>query len=234
LNESIMSTRLGLAPMPNAAEEIMIARDIYLADLTGSRIHIAHISTKRGVELVRRAKNEGLNITCEVTPHQLILSDENVQGFDTNFKVNPPLRRPEDIEALKEALKDGTIDVIASDHSPFSIEEKDVEFNAAPFGITGLETMFGIIYTHIVREGVLPLGKALSLMSIQPRNILKLPVPEIKEGESANMTIFNPDKQVKVDRAKLKTLSKNTPFDGWTFYGPVKSVLNKGMLWISE
>ena len=130
-------------PIPNAAEEIMIARDISLAELTGGRIHIAHISTKRGIEMVRRAKNEGLNITCEVTPHHLLLSDEYLVGYDTNFKTNPPLRRHDDINALKEGLKDGTIDVIASDHSPYTIEEKDVEFNAAPFGIIGLETMFG-------------------------------------------------------------------------------------------
>lgn len=234
MNESIVSTRLGMTPMPNASEEIMIARDIYLADLTGGRIHIAHISTKGGVELVRRAKDQGLRITCEVTPHQLVLTDEHLAGYDSHFKVNPPLRRPEDVEALKEGLKDGTIDVIASDHSPYSIEEKDVEFDAAPFGIIGLETMFGIIYTHIVKEGVLSLEKALSLMVRQPRKILNVPVPVIKEGESANMTIFNPDKKVKIERAKLKSKSKNTPFDGWSFYGPITCVVNKGLLWLSE
>ncbi|MBN2413777.1 dihydroorotase [candidate division KSB1 bacterium] len=234
MNESMISTRLGLLPMPNAAEEIIIARDIFLAELTGGKVHIPHISTRRGVDLVRRAKNEGLKITCEVAPHQLILSDESVVGYDTNFKVNPPFRRPEDIDALKEGLKDGTIDVIASDHSPYSIEEKDVEFNVAPFGIIGLETMLGIINTHIVREGILSLEKAVSLMSIQPRNILNLPVPEIREGETANITIFNPDKKVKIERAKLHSLSKNTPFDGRTFYGSVKCVMNKGLLWMLE
>jgi len=234
MNESIMSTRLGLMPVPNAAEEIMIARDIFLTELTGGRIHIAHISTKRGVELVRRAKNEGLNITCEVTPHHLLLSDEYLVGYDTNFKVNPPLRRHEDIDALKEGLKDGTIDVIASDHSPYTIEEKDVEFNQAPFGIIGLETMFGIIITHIVNEGILSLEKALSLISVQPREILNLPLPVIKEGESANITIFNPNKKVKVEQEKVKSKSKNTPFGGWTFYGSIKCVMNKGLLWLSD
>ncbi len=226
MNESVMSTRLGLAGIPNAAEEIMIARDIALLRLCGGQVHIAHISTAGGVELVRRAKAEGLSITCEVTPHHLAFTDESLATFDTNLKMNPPLRTAKDVAALQQGLRDGTIDVIASDHAPHSIEEKDVEFMAAPFGIIGLETMLGVVLSKVVEPGVLSLEDALSKMSLAPRSILRLPAPRFKVGETANLTIFAPEMSWQVEIDKIKSLSRNTPFGGWKLPGKVFAVLN--------
>lgn len=231
MNEGAVSTRLGLAGIPNAAEEIMIARDIALLRLTSGQVHIAHISTKNGVELVRRAKEDGLAISCEVTPHHLAFTDEALLNYDTNLKMNPPLRTVEDVAALQEGLRDGTIDVIASDHAPHSIEEKDVEFIAAPFGILGLQTMLGIVISKVVEAGVLTLSQALIKLSVGPRNILHLPLPKISKGEQADLTIFNPDKAWKVELSGIKSLSRNTPFIGWELKGAILGVLNKGLYW---
>ncbi len=226
MNESVMSTRLGLAGIPNAAEEIMIARDISLLRLSGGHVHIAHISTAGGVELVRRAKAEGLPMTCEVAPHHLAFTDESLRTFDTNLKMNPPLRTANDVAALQEGLRDGTIDVIASDHAPHSIEEKDVEFMAAPFGIIGLETMLGVTMSKVVEPGILTLEEALVKMSLAPRRILHLSIPRFKEGESANLTIFAANKSWHVEIDKFKSLSRNTPFGGWKLTGKVFAVVN--------
>jgi len=234
MNESKMSTKLGIQGIPNIAEDIMIARDIELARFIGGRVHIAHLSTRRGVELVRQAKNDGLPVTCEVTPHHLTLTDEMLIDYNTNLKMNPPLRTPEDVEALYEGLKDGTIDVIASDHAPHSIEEKDVEFDAAPFGILGLETMLGIILTKIVVKQIIPLEKALAKMSIQPRQILNIPIPQIEQGHPANLTIFHPQKEWIVDVSRFKSISKNAPYDGWTLKGRVFAVINKSLMWLAS
>lgn len=231
INESIISTRLGLTPVPNAAEDVMIARDIALAQLTGGRIHIAQISTKRGVEMVKRAKQEGLQITCDVTPYHLFLTDEAMISYDTNLKVYPPLRQAVDRDALLAGIKDGTIDAITSDHSPYSIEEKDVEFVEAPFGMIGLETMLALIITHIVKKGIIPLEKAIELLSIGPRKILNLDVPVIKEGEPANLTIFNSESSFVVDAGKQYSKSHNTPFAGQTLYGRAQCVVNRELYW---
>ncbi|MBN2001492.1 dihydroorotase [candidate division KSB1 bacterium] len=229
MNESKMSTLLGLPPIPPVGEEIMIGRNISLVRYVGGHLHVAHISTKRGVELVRQAKEEGLPVTCEVAPHHLVFSDEDLKEYDTNLKMNPPLRTPEDVEALKAGLKDGTIDVIASDHAPHSVEEKQVEFVEAPFGILGLETMLGIIITKIVKEKILSLEQALEKMCISPRRICRLPIPRIKKGEAANISIFDPDKKWTVDVKKFKSLSRNSPYDGWKLNGVVLGVVNKGL-----
>lgn len=234
MNESYMSTRLGLPGIPDSAEEIMIARDIALARLTGGRIHIAHISTARGVELVRRAKNDGISVTCEVTPHHLVLDDEALEHYNTNFKMNPPLRTAADVAALKDALKDGTIDVFASDHAPHSIEEKDVEFIAAPFGIIGVETMLPIILTHIVHTGILPLEKVLVMMSSAPRDLLRLPRPELLVGAVAELTIVNPDVKTAIQAKNLKSLSKNMPYEGWELFGHVLGVLARNRIWLKS
>ena len=230
MNESEMSTRLGIPGIPNIAEDIMISRNIELAKFTGGRIHIAHLSTKGGVEMIKRAKDQGINITCEVTPHHLVLTDKDLVNYDTNLKMNPPLRTQQDVDALLKGLKDGTIDVIASDHAPHSIEEKDVEFNAAPFGIIGLETMLGIIITKVVNKGLVPLKDILTKFAITPREILRMPIPQISVGETANLTIFHPTKEWIVDKNKLKSLSKNTPFHGWALQGAVFGVVNKGII----
>ncbi len=231
MNESKMSTLLGMPPIPPVGEEIMIGRNIALVRYAGGHLHVAHISTKRGVELVRQAKDEGLDVTCEVAPHHLVFSDEDLHQYDTNLKMNPPLRTLEDVEALKAGLKDGTIDVIASDHAPHAVEEKQVEFLAAPFGILGLETMLGVILTKIVKEKILTLEQALAKMCVAPRRICRLPVPGIKKGELANVTIIDPKKKWKVDVNKFKSLSRNSPYDGWTLNGAVLGVVNKGLYW---
>ena len=234
IHEGEMSTRLGLPGIPSIAETITIARDIELARFTGARIHIAHISTERSVELVRRAKEEGVRITCEVTPHHLILTDKELVNYDTDLKVNPPLRTQADVEALRKALMDGTIDAIASDHAPHSIEEKDVEFDAAPFGMIGLETMLGLIITKIVGEKVGSLKEMLSKMAVAPRKILNIPVPSIKAGEKANLTIFNSEEQWTVDRFAFRSQSRNSPFHGWTLKGKVTGVINDNKMWLAQ
>ena len=228
MNESVMSTKLGIQPIPPVGEDILIARDILLAQYTGGKVHIAHMSTKGGVNLVRKAKAEGVQVTCEVAPHHLVLTDESLQNYDTNLKMNPPLRTRQDIEALWEGLKDGTIDAIASDHAPHSIEEKDVEFDAAPFGILGLETMLPIIISKIVNSGIISLEEAIEKMSIAPRKLLNLPIPKIAQGEKANLTIFNPTKTWTVDVNKFKSISKNAPYHGWELSGYVTATINKG------
>ncbi|MBD3383570.1 amidohydrolase family protein [candidate division KSB1 bacterium] len=231
MNEGVMSTRLGVAGIPTTAEDVMVARNIGLLRFSGGFLHIAHISSDKSVEMVRRAKDEHLSISCEVTPHHLMFSDEDLIQYDTNLKMNPPLRPPAIIERLKAGLADGTIDVIASDHAPHSIEEKDVEFDAAPFGITGLETMVGVIITEIVNSGILSLEEALYKMSIAPRKLLRLDVPEIKEGKRANLSVIEPSKTWTVDAGRQKSLSRNTPYDGMELTGGIRAVINRGKLW---
>ncbi len=230
INEGLMSTRLGLAGNPDISEAVVIARDLALAEFTGGHIHIAHISTAKGVELVRRGKEMGIKVTCEVTPHHLALTEDALIEYDTNLKMAPPLRTTEDVEALQIGLRDGTIDAIASDHAPHSIEEKDVEFIAAPFGIIGLETMLGIVITKLVETNALSLHQALYKMIIAPREILHLPLPQIKKGQTANLTIFNPSSSWVVEKEKLRSLSRNMPYEGWQLQGKVLAVCNKGLI----
>jgi len=229
MNEGLMSTRLGISPIPDVGEEIMILRNIALARYTGGRVHVAHLSTRRGLQHIRRAKDEGIRISCEVTPHHLTLTDQDLIHFDTNKKMNPPLRTPEDVEALVEGLKDGTIDVIASDHAPHAIEEKDVEFAAAPFGITGLETMVGVVLSAVVARGTVPLHSALHKMSIAPRDILGIAKPKIAEGEQANLTLIDPEREWTFDVSKGYSRSANTPYHGWRLRGAVTGVFNKSL-----
>jgi dihydroorotase len=233
MNEGLMSTKLGIAGIPNAAESIQIARDIELARLTGGAIHIAHMSVREGVELVRRAKQDGLPVTCEVTPHHLLFTDTDLTQFDTNLKMNPPLRSAQDVAALKQGIKDGVIDVFASDHAPHTIEEKDVEFDAAPFGILGIETMLGVILQQVVNDGLLRLHEALGKMIVKPREILGIPIPLIKKGEPANISIFNPAQTFIYDIKRSNSKSRNAPYDGKEFPGKVFGVINKGFIWTS-
>ncbi len=230
MNEGRMSTQLGIPGIPNAAESIQIARNIELARLTGGAVHIAHMSVKEGVELVRRAKEAGLPITCEVTPHHLLFSDEDLTSFNTNLKMNPPLRTREDIAALEQGIQEGVVDVFASDHAPHTLEDKDVEFDAAPFGILGLETMLGIVLKQVVQRTILPLEQALYNMIVAPRKILNLAVPQLKKCEMANLTIFNPNANFTYDLQKSKSKSRNAPYHGMEFPGKVFGVVNKGLL----
>jgi dihydroorotase len=233
MHEGFASTELGLAGMPSIAEDIMVARDITLAEYTGAQYHVAHISTAGATDLVRRAKGRGLNVTCEVTPHHFTLTDDAVRSYDTNMKMNPPLRTRDDVEAVKKGLQDGTIDVIATDHAPHSYDEKQVEFPAAPFGIVGLETALGLSLTELVHKGVLSLYQLVEKFSVNPRNILHLPQIRITEGESANLTIFDPLTEWTVDPAVFKSKSKNTPFGGVRLTGrPMGVVNNKQVYWL--
>lgn len=219
MNEGYHSTILGLKPIPAAAEETMIARDIILAELTGSQLHIAHLSTERGLALVSEARNRGVNVTAEVTPHHLLLSDETVKGYDTNTKVNPPLRSKTDIKALRQGLQEGLIDVIATDHAPHTFEDKLGEYDYAANGISGLETALSLIYDRLVKPGIIDWNQLINLMSIKPARLLGQKVEGIKEGSTADLTVFDPQLKWQVNPDDFKSKGKNTPFQGWELKG---------------
>ncbi len=220
MNEGPTSLRLGLKGIPNAAEDVMVARDIALARLTGGRLHIAHLSTRGAVALVRQAKAEGLAVTAEATPHHFTLTEEAVEGYNTNAKMAPPLRLAEDIEALKEGLGDGTIDAIATDHAPHQRDEKEVEFDQAANGIVGLETALPLTL-KLVRAKVLSLAEALSKFTVHPARILGLPYGTLSVGAPADVVLFDPARQWRLEPEKLRSKSKNTPFGGWELAGKV-------------
>ncbi len=230
MNEGFISTSLGLAGMPATAEDIMVARDIQLARYTDAQYHVAHMSTAGCAELVRAAKSRGLKVTCEVTPHHFTLTDDAVRSYDTNTKMNPPLRTRDDVEAMKQGLKDGTIDVIATDHAPHSYDEKQVEFQAAPFGIVGLETAIGLCITELVQNKIISLYQLIEKFSANPRRILHLPAIKIQEGELANLTIFDPSIKWVVDAQKFRSKSKNTPFNGYQLQGRSVGIVNNGQV----
>ncbi|MGE5496885.1 MAG: dihydroorotase [Syntrophothermus sp.] len=234
MNEGYTSTMLGLPPMPSIAEDLIVMRDIMMAEYTGGRIHIAHISTKNSVELVRQAKKKGIKVTAEVTPHHFCLTEEALKSYDTNYKMNPPLRTKEDVEAVLEGLKDGTIDCIASDHAPHSIEEKEMEFIYAPNGIIGLETSLGLALTELVHRKVLTLEQLVEKMSINPRKILNIPVPVIEAGQPANMTIIDTDLIWTVDVKSFKAKSKNSPFDKRLLTGKAIAAINKSKMFYED
>jgi len=220
MNEGFTSTVLGLRGIPNASEEVMVARDITLAELTGAHLHIAHVSTSGSVRLIRDAKRRGVRVTVEATPHHFTLTDKAVLGYDTNAKVNPPIRSEEDVEAIKEGLKDGTIDVIATDHAPHTEDEKKVEFDLAPFGISGLETALPLSL-QLVRDGVLTLPEMIKKLTIGPSKIIGIDRGTLKVGATADVVIFDLDKTVTVDKGKFRSKGKNTPFHGWQLSGCV-------------
>lgn len=227
MNEGDVATRLGLPGIPNAAEDVMVSRDIELAALTGGRLHVAHVSTRGSVELVRRARERGLSITAEVTPHHLTLTEADVDGYDTNAKMNPPLRTAEDVEALREALKDGTIDVIATDHAPHAVIDKDVEFTAAANGIVGLETAFSLVY-GLVSEGVLPLERAIAAMTINPARAMKIDKGSLRVGSQADMAVIDTGREWTVDPSKFRSKGRNTPYAGRTLRAVVVKTIVAG------
>jgi len=214
MHEGYISTILGLKGIPASAEEVMVARDLLLAEETGCRLHIAHISTAGSVRLVREAKARGVPVTAEVTPHHFTLTDEAVIGYNTATKVNPPLRSASDVAAIKEGLADGTIDVIATDHAPHTVEEKDVEYDRAPFGMVGLETALGLVWTELVNDGVLTPLQAVTKMTINPSRVLQLRAGTLSPGVPADITIIDPDAEEKVDPSKFESKGRNTPFAG--------------------
>jgi dihydroorotase len=221
MNEGRYSTLLGLKGMSGAAEESHVARDIMLAELTGARVHIAHISTAGSVEMVRRAKRKGLAVTCEVTPHHLALTDAAVVGFDTNTKMSPPLRSEEDRAALIEAARDGTIDGIATDHAPHHSDEKMFEYDRAPFGVVGLETALGVALTVLHHSGAVPLARIVEMLTIGPARAFSLPGGTLAVDSRADVAVFDPDRGWTVDPRVFKSKSRNTPFSGWKLRGQV-------------
>ncbi len=228
INEGYVSTVLGLAGIPAAAEEVMVARDIILAEMTGASLHIAHVSTSGSVELIRRAKSKGINLSAETAPHYFTLTDEEVRSFDTNLRVNPPLRTVRDLEAIIEGLKDGTIDAIATDHAPHSVVEKEQEFALAPPGMIGLETAFSLVMSELVDKGVLSLEQAVAKMTVNPAKILGLDAGRLNEGADADITIVDPDKGYTVDAERFASKSKNSPFIGREVRGMVETVIVAG------
>jgi len=225
MNEGFTSTVLGLKGIPRQAEEIMVARDIALAELTGGKLHLAHITTRRSVELIRQAKKKKISVTCETAPHYFSLSEEDVRGYNTNTKINPPLRTDDDINALCEGLADGTIDCIASDHAPHLDEEKDLEYNIAPFGIIGLETMVPLILTNLVMKKRLSLNQAIAKLTVNPANILSLEKGTLSIGSDADLTIIDLNLKNKIGN-QFSSQSKNSPFIGMELKGfPVATIV---------
>lgn len=219
MQEGLVSTKLGLRGIPAAAEEVMVARDLILAEMTGCRLHVAHVSTAGAVRLIREAKARGVRVTAEATPHHFTLTDHAVEGYNTLAKVNPPLRTEADVAAVREGLADGTIDVIATDHAPHAPHEKDVEFDAAAFGLVGLETAVGLVFTELVATGVLELPAVAAKMSLNPARIFGLSSGVIEPGAVADLTVIDPDAWEIVDPATFASKSKNTPFGGYKLQG---------------
>lgn len=227
MHEGYYSTMLGLRGIPAASEEIMIMRDIALAELTGGHVHIAHVSTKKSVDIIKAAKQKGIKVTAEVTPHHLLLSHELLVNYDPNFKVNPPLRTKEECQALLQGLADGTIDAIASDHAPHTPEEKEVEFDLSPFGISGVETMTQLILSELVAKKLLPLKQFVLALSTKPAAILGIKGGSITEGNPADLTILDLKRHWTINKHELLSKGKNTPFHGYKGVGlAIMTVVN--------
>ena len=232
MNEGVVSTRLGLVPVPYLSEESMIARDVQLAELTGGLLHVAHISTAAGVDLVRQAKQRGVRVTAEACPHHFALTDEAVEssGFSSLTKMHPPLRTADDVEGIKQGFRDGTIDVISTDHAPHADFEKDMEFTEAANGIIGLETAWGLTGRHLIAGGYLSANDALYKLTVAPRRICRLPVPRIEEGAPANLTVFDATTTWTFEASHIRSKARNTPFLGEAMVGRAWAIYNNGQL----
>ena len=228
MHEGRISYSLGLAGIPSISEEICISRDIRLAEYTGVHLNIQHVTTAEGIRTIKRAKDRGIRVTCEVTPHHLIFNHEHIGSYDTHYKMNPPLRTAEDNEALLQALKEGWFDVIATDHAPHTPFEKNQDFASAPFGITGLETALPSLNHHFISRGILDWGRIVKHYSAEPRRLMKLPPVPVKEGGRAEFIVFNPERNTTFSRDFLKSKSVNTPFLDQTLKGMVERVIFGG------
>ncbi len=228
MNEGVTSTKLGLKGMPSLAEEIMLQRNIQILEYTGGKMHVPTISTKGSVELIKKAKAKKLNITCGVAAYNLLLDDTELEGFDTNYKVNPPLRTKEDLDALRKGIAEGIIDVVVSDHNPQDIESKDLEFDMADHGMLGLESCFGVLNTALGQK--VELENMIATLTKNPRKVLGLQNVSIKEGEEANLTLFNPGKKYVFEKAQLVSSNKNSGFIGKELKGSVVAIINKNQL----
>ena len=228
MHEGVVSTRLGLKGIPAAAEDIMVARDVILSQLTGGHIHLCHISTRGSADIIRRAKDDGINVTAEVTPHHLTLTHEACEGYNTNAKMNPPLREEADVAALREALRDGTIDMIATDHAPHRYEAKERDFDDAPFGIIGLETALGLGIKELVGGGVLSLSDLIRRMSTEPAHAFHLEGGTLGKGKPADVVVFDPEVTWTVDPTRFCSKSRNTPFADRVLAGRVERTIVRG------
>jgi len=234
MNEGAASTRVGLGGMPAASEEIMVARDLLLAELTGGRLHLCHLSTARSIDLVRRARSGGVTVSCEVAAHHFLLTDEDVaaSNYDPNWKTNPPFRTRTDVEAVRQGLADGTIDAIVSNHAPHHRDEKELDFSEAPFGIVGLETALSLAVDRLVHGKVLTMGRLVSLMSTRPAEIFNLPGGTLAVGSVADVTIIDPRRRIRVEPESFQSKSRNTPFAGWTLRGaPTHTIVGGQIVW---
>ncbi len=227
-HEGHHASALGLRGIPGEAEEIMVERDITLAGLTKGRVHIAHLSTRGSLRAVRAGKARGIDVTCEVTPHHFVLTDEALAGYDTNVKMNPPLREAADRDELIKGIVDGSVDAIATDHAPHHADEKNVEFDQAPFGIVGFETAVSLTLDRLVHPGLITLTRFVELLSLNPARILRVAGGTLSEGEPADITVLAPDLAVTIDAAALRSRSKNTPFHGWSLRGGVAATMVDG------
>jgi dihydroorotase len=237
MHEGAVSTRLGLPGQPAIAEAAAVARDLLVAEVAGGRLHLAHLSTARSLELVREARARGLPVTCEVTPHHLTLTDEEVarSGFSTNSKMNPPLREPSDLDALAAGLEDGTVDAVATDHAPHHEDEKALDFGTAPFGVVGLETAAAVVHDRLVTTGKLSLTRFAEVFSAGPAGAFGLPGGTLAPGSPANLTLFDPETRWRVDPSRFESLSRNTPFAGWELLGVVAATIVEGrIVWRRE
>ena len=232
MNEGLVSTRLGLTGKSNASEDVHILRDLLLAELAGGHVHLQHVSTRLGVEAIRRAKERGVNVTAEATPHHLFLTDEAVEGYRTEAKMNPPLRSRADVEAVVDGVRDGTLDVVATDHAPHHYDEKEQAFDDAPNGIVGLETALGLIHTHLVGRGVIDLPTMVERMSVAPARVFGLPGGSLKPGSPADVTVMDPSETWTVEARRFLSKSRNTPFEGWPLTGrAVLTVVGGRVVW---
>ena len=230
-HEGYIAAQLGLRGIPGEAESIMVERDISLAELAGAHVHIAHMSARQSLRAVRAGKARGVRVTCEVAPHHFTLTDDALDGpvkYDTNLKMNPPLRAVADRDAMLEGIADGSVDVIATDHAPHHIDEKLVEFDRAPFGIVGLETAVPIVFDRLVHAGRISLTRMVELLSVNPARLMNLPGGSLAEGAAADVTILAPDLPTTIDAARLVSRSKNTPFDRWHLTGAVVATMVGG------
>ncbi|MBR0028138.1 MAG: dihydroorotase, partial [Clostridia bacterium] len=234
MNEGEVATAMGLRGISRAAEEVMVSRDIIIAEAIGTPIHIAHVSTRLSVDLVRQAKKRGVRVTCETCPHYFTLTEKAVEGFNTFAKMNPPLRTDDDVQAIKDGLKDGTIDCIVTDHAPHHIDEKNCEFANALNGIVGFETSLGLGLKYLVKEGVLTLNELIEKMAVNPSRILGLNKGNLKVGNAADITIFDPEKEWTVDINKLHSKSKNSPYDGFVLCGKPEYVIVGGDIKVNQ
>ncbi|MBA3886157.1 MAG: dihydroorotase [Acidobacteria bacterium] len=233
VHEGAVASALGLRGIPGEAESIMVERDVSLAELTGGHVHIAHMSARQSLRAVRAGKNRGVRVTCEVAPHHFVLTDDALEGriaYDTNLKMNPPLRSVADRDAMLDGIADGTVDVIATDHAPHHADEKVLEFDRAPFGIVGLETAVALVFDRLVHTGRISVARMIELLSVNPARVINVPGGSLLEGAPADITILNPDMPVVVSRSALRSKSKNTPFDGWTLRGGVAATMVAGRM----